>query len=157
MRFLSTVKLFEQKLRPLYNGLVITAGGLNYKRKQMPQIAVAQLDSFLIWLKDQGITVIDDSTIDIKAIKPTQGEFNFEKIKNIMQNGVDDKKYIISNDYYLLDGHHTWLAGLNTDDEQEISVCMVDLDIFDLIATAHRYSGSFIRDLNEHFRMIGDI
>ena len=66
-----------------------------------------------------------------------------------MPKGALDKPCIVSNDFYVLDGTHTWLAQLNRDQETEIDCYFVNMGIHDLINTSrlfHRVTNKTVKE-----------
>jgi ParB-like chromosome segregation protein Spo0J len=49
--------------------------------------------------------------LDPASIKPTQKDFNLDKVLTLVDSSVD-KPIIVSVDGYVLDGHHRYLAEL---------------------------------------------
>jgi hypothetical protein len=126
--------------------LTIPDSHFNVSREHMPQIKSDLLPIFLDHLKRTGITW-SKKRVDPNSLSATQGEFNTDKIKTLMQNSNSVTAVIISKDNYILDGHHRWLADLNSD--QKTNVIMVDLPILDLISTAKSFDGVFYKDVTE--------
>jgi disulfide oxidoreductase YuzD len=81
----------------------------------MPQIRAKHMQDFLSYIKKNNgkVRKID---ADPKKLKAIQGEFDKEKIKaNIEKIKTDGslKPIIISDDDYVIDGNHRWLAAMN--------------------------------------------
>ena len=85
---------------------------LGYKRSEMPQVDPAHYEEFLSYLKENNVA-LQPVTVSINQLKATQNEFNDKKILKKMQEGNVGKVVIVSNDNYVIDGHHKWLAELN--------------------------------------------
>jgi hypothetical protein len=88
-----------------------------YTRDQMPQIS-----------QDQITTLIDTGIGKLVKVVPTklratQKNFDYTKIASIKSN-PSDKPIVVSNDLYVCDGHHRWLAH---DWNNPISACVIDL------------------------------
>jgi hypothetical protein len=103
--------------------------GMTFSRKLMPQID--SIENFLKHL-DQQIIAHRQVKVDPRDLKSTQSEFNMDKV-NQMPSRKGPSGVIISNDNYILDGHHRWLA--HHRDGADISVIQVDLPILELIHT----------------------
>lgn len=101
-------------------------------RKHMPQIS--NMDGFLKDLKDNGYK-ITHTEVDAKSLKPTQSEFNMEKVKGMIASGAYKNKSIVTtDDNYILDGHHRWKAHMQQDEKQPIvKVNMKFDDLFDFV------------------------
>lgn len=90
-------------------------------RKNMPQI-----DNFEGFMKDLTITghKIVGKSVDPNSLEPTQHDFNDEKVKSILDNkSYNSRPIIITNDEYILDGHHRWKACSMTEDNQDV-ICI---------------------------------
>lgn len=78
--------------------------------------------------------------IALKDLKPSQKELQISKALRIcfddyLVNGVPNKLgLIVSNDGYIVDGHHRWCAGVLTSPNKEVEVYQVDLPINQLIS-----------------------
>lgn len=86
---------------------------LGKRRVSLPQI---HTDDFISDLDaSKSIPYHYDST-DPKSLIPTQSQFNDGKVKSIImgvRSGNDQKPIIVSNDNYIVDGHHRWAAHSN--------------------------------------------
>jgi len=96
------------------NEIYIPGPNLNIPRAEMPQIIKKMVPEFLKYLAQNNITVHKE-TIPTGKIKPIQAEINVPKVISMMQHTdlENDAPPIVSNDNYILDGHHRWLALLN--------------------------------------------
>lgn len=98
---------------------------LGKRRHGMPQIS--DYDAFLADLEKAGVAVV---TISIPAneLIPTQGEFNEAKVRGMIDAGKWDSKPIVSSDDdYILDGHHRWLAAAQL--KKSVKSRVVDMNI----------------------------
>lgn len=83
---------------------------LNKRRHAMPQIA--DFDAFVKDLEKEGIPIVNVK-IPPSELIPTQGNFNFDKVRGMIQAWKPNYKPIVtSDDDYILDGHHRWLAAV---------------------------------------------
>jgi len=126
------------------------AGNLGFKRKEMPQIEGKNIPKFLDYLKSEGVKY-KETTIDSKSLKPTQNQFNQEKIQGMI-DAIDQKKQhpiMVSKDGYVLDGHHRWLAHFNLG--RKILVIRIDLAVEDALDKMHNFPLSMTRGLKEHY------
>jgi ATP-dependent protease ClpP protease subunit len=87
---------------------------LGYYRKEMPQIDLEFLSMFLDSVKaTYGMDSITEEKKPLEKIKPSQRDLEMQKVyEKIGFNSWKDRKYIVSQDGYLLDGHHDWGAGI---------------------------------------------
>lgn len=98
-------------------------------RHTMPQIV--DHDAFMADLKQDSITVTQSSR-PAKELKPTQKNFNQEKVDDMKESGDWSKKpIVISSDDKIIDGHHRWLAAKQL--KKDIDVCIIDLPVRGLL------------------------
>lgn len=91
-------------------GTAIYAGGLGYKREQMPQIPADHRDGYLESLDRQGIAVKNERVSPLSLL-PTQNEIDANKVGKMLDKADDGKMpqaIFVSKDNYVLDGHHRW-------------------------------------------------
>jgi predicted glutamine amidotransferase len=124
---------------------------LNISRSVLPQIKGDSLQNFLNHLDSLGVKYTH-KTMKSCDLKPTQGEFNIDKVKALIRTNNDTKPIIVSKDNYVLDGHHRWLADYNSNDKS--SVIMVDQTILDLITTAKTFDGVLYKNVTENVSII---
>jgi len=102
------------------------------KRDTMPQISSKDIDKFLIHFSDK-VKVVPVK-VRLNSIKPSQSEFLEDKI---LDKTTDDhwktRRYILSKDNYLIDGHHSWAAGLEMQEDYEVDAYRINLSIKDLL------------------------
>jgi hypothetical protein len=133
-----------------------TPVSLDISRKDMPQIPSAKIKDFLAWLTKKGIGYIERWKPAAK-LKPTQSQFNAEKVQELMARFAKQpnrKPIIISQDDYLLDSHHSWLAAYNKSEFSYVNTIEVQLPIQDLIVVAKKYSGVHYKGINEQFEIL---
>lgn len=86
---------------------------MGIKRNQMPQIATEDYPEFIDYLKDNGASFTKD-TVHPKSLKAIQGEFSDSGVLKALKKRKLEKPIIASSDNYIIDGHHRWIAALNT-------------------------------------------
>jgi len=124
--------------------------GMTFGRSLMPQIRKEQIPAFLDHLKKQNISY-NNEKVSSKDLKATQMEFNLDKVMNMMSSlnsKANAAKIIISNDDYILDGHHRWLADYNDDKNGKSNTIRVDLPILELMRIAKDFDGSHSENLD---------
>lgn len=94
-------------MKPVPN-LDSTAGKSRYT---MPQIT--DYRAFVKDLVANGFDMPDTNDYETEQLTPTQKHFNDDKIQTIMDSNKKQDPIIISNDMYVIDGHHRWLAAHN--------------------------------------------
>lgn len=100
-------------------------------------------------LEGLGVQITD---LDLPAshLKASQSELNGGKtagIASAIENGTyDEARLFVSNDNYIVDGHHRWSASLGVDmrdghaGDIEMPVAQIDMDILELLAEANRFA-----------------
>ena len=124
---------------------------LDVNRKQMPQIAAADVPEFLRFLKDKGVS-FEQVLEKVGNIKPTQRHINADKVKGMVNNFDAEKMYqhfIVSKGNRLLDGHHRWATIKVKDGDADVNVIRVDLPIGKLIELGHDFDLSFTKGIAE--------
>lgn len=96
---------------------------MGIKRAEMPQIATKDYPEFIDYLKDNGAHFTKD-TVSPDSLKAIQGEFSDQGIEKALMKQHIKKPSIVSSDNYIIDGHHRWLAAMNTG--QSVDIFRVD-------------------------------
>lgn len=133
----------ELRVQPIHeevNTLEIPPQSLNVSRSIMPQIKGDQLNDYLSYLKDNDVDY-DMVKVAPKHLRATQSEFDMDKVQSMIDTNKEYKPPLVSKDFYILDGHHRWLADYNKDKENPVPVRMVNMPILDLMSLTHRFSG----------------
>jgi len=123
---------------------------LQLKRSEMPQINRETHKEFFAFLKKKGIST-KQSKIDASTLKPSQSQFNKEKIQGMI-DAIEDGSYkpkaiIVSKDNYVIDGHHTWIAHVNLN--KPMSVSQVDVGAKELFNLMHEFPKSYTKTVRE--------
>jgi hypothetical protein len=109
----------------------LPVGPLNLPRELLPQIQDPK--DFIRYLNSIGIEWKYEM-MPAKDIKSTQSEFNQEKIDSLKKlHKIPDSIYFLSNDDYLLDGHHRWIAQKDKNPEKKIKVIRIKKGILELL------------------------
>lgn len=99
-------------------------------RHALPQIN--KFDDFVADLAKQDIA-LDLRRLDPKKLTPTQSNFNEEKVDKMVADKVwSDKPIIVSEDMYVVDGHHRWLAAFKVG--AKVAARVVGMTCDDLLA-----------------------
>jgi hypothetical protein len=133
--------------RNLKESIEIPKIGMTFSRALMPQIKSDKMQSFMKHLEREGITHTNKK-LPVKELKATQSEFDLTKVDQMIGQR-NDIKIIVSNDGYIMDGHHRWLADYNTNKESKIKAIVVDLPILELMRIAKEFAGVEYRPLTE--------
>jgi hypothetical protein len=132
----------------LRNPIEVPPENLSISRSHMPQIAPDQRDNFLKSLEREGISHQFTRIAPIH-LKATQGEFNLDKVRSIIDKKPPTNSVIVSKDNFILDGHHRWLADYNIDKHEPTPMLKIDLPILDLLAQARRFDGVDFKSVTE--------
>jgi len=132
------LKLMRENKKKLYNNIPIEKDITNL-------LSTNLITKYLLKLRKENINSIAEKTANILNLKPIIPEIKKGKIK-MMNNAINNKKtdfmnypIIISNDNFILDGHHRWFlrkTKLNTDslfNNKFIKVKIIDFDIKTII------------------------
>lgn len=126
---------------------------MGFQRKEMPQVEGKNVPKFLTFLKKNGVSY-KEKIVDSKKLKPTQNQFNREKVQGMI-DVIDSKKQhpiMVSRDGFVIDGHHRWLAHYNLG--RKMSVYEIDLTVNDALDKMHDFPLSIKRNLKEAFDLI---
>jgi cytidyltransferase-like protein len=114
--------------------------GLTFARKEMPQIGAAS--SFMKYLRDNDIES-KRTKVDPNEFRSSQIEYDRDKVESLKMN-PSKNPIIVSNDGYIMDGHHRWLADQEESRKTDAIVC--DLPILDLIYHAKNHSQQTLKE-----------
>lgn len=111
----------------------------------------------LVDTSDQGIT-----QMPVGKLKATQANIKAKKTYSMAQGFLQgsnnpkgewdpaDSPILVSNDGYILDGHHRWSASLTADPEKEMNVRVIDLPMDKLLEESFKEKGVFRADLQDN-------
>lgn len=118
-------------------------------RSEMPQIDSTSREGLFSWLKKTA--GIENEWVDLSTaeLNPSQCQVNMDKISSLRTDpGVAEKPIIVSNDNYVLDGHHTWMANhLNGNQQKCVRLGAPASQCLDLMKA---YPKSFTKGINEN-------
>ena len=125
-----SIKTFEQFISEnLTTGMATYVKPIGtVQRHKLPNIIDDK--AFLEDVVTDSIGVIEyaDQT---EVFTPTQNEFNMDKVRSIVKNNSYDTPIIVSNDDYIVDGHHRWKAAQYSG--IDITVKKIDMAYTDII------------------------
>ncbi|MFA6199109.1 MAG: hypothetical protein WC679_01720 [Bacteroidales bacterium] len=144
MKKFDEYKDIEEKLRQL------VLHGFHIPRKDMPQIRSDLVPKYLDFLKEQGITHTKKS-IQVGKLKSTQGELDIQKVIPMMDkdNSANSKPIIVSNDNFVLDGHHRFAALYCKDETLTMNCIVINVKIQDLLNITKEFDQVFFKGLTE--------
>lgn len=118
--------------------------GLTFSRSVMPQLG--PVDKFLDNLKSHSIKY-REVKINSNDLKASQGEFNHAAIKSIIEDPRPAKsRVVISNDNYIIDGHHRVSANLSLG--KPTKAIRVDLPVLELIRLVKSFDTTQYRPIS---------
>lgn len=124
--------------------------GMTFSRVLMPQIG--DENEFIKNIKESGVSYKEEK-VDPNSLRSTQSEFDRDKIASMMIEPLSDKNgIIISNDDYVLDGHHRWIVAYNK--KQKIKVIRVDLPILELMRLAKSFEETTYKPVVESVKSV---
>ena len=118
-------------------------------RANMPQVAGKHYGELLDYLKDSGAN-FKMETVLANTLKAMQGEFSDAGIVKSLgkkMDGKGKKPIIASMDDYIIDGHHRWLAALNTGPEEEVDIIRVNKTGKDLLQMVIDFPKTTYKDI----------
>jgi hypothetical protein len=146
-------KKFDSLIREDDLRLIRLPDGLQIPRKEMPQIKSHDLSDFRKWLEDKGISS-EETKANVKELKPTQSAVNGVSIEQNFKNQpieqlAFEKPIMVSQDNYILDGHHRWYALKERRPNSQISIVAIDIPVKQLLGLMRKYPKVEFRDITE--------
>jgi preprotein translocase subunit YajC len=126
---------------------------LGMSRDKMPQVDSDNITDFILHFDQKvGVSKVKRK---LSQLKPAQGEINEDKLNYFLANKKNEKvkktKYIISNDNYLIDGHHRWAANLELKNENDTVSCYrINLPAQELVKRANKLNVTKNVDINDN-------
>lgn len=117
------------------------SGTLNIPRADMPQIKAEHRGAMVNFLNARGVTH-REGMVPADTLKPTQSEFSPERVSRAASRTEGDRSILVSNDGYVLDGHHQWLAA--RDSRDNVKAIVFDEPISSLISLAREFPSSTV-------------
>ena len=127
---------------------------LGIPRSDMPQFTDEVADAFVDSMARRGHNVYSEP-IPVGLLKATQREINAQRTLGMLDSyraGTFEKitnAVIVSNDNYILDGHHRWAALLVLDPYIKMEVHQIDVPICNLLTAANAFPGVTQRGIDE--------
>jgi hypothetical protein len=148
--------MIADKMTP--DQVYIPGPNLNVPRQEMPQVKKEFVSDFLNYLRESGVEVWRENA-PVGSLRPIQADINRPKVIGMMANTVLEKGMppIVSNDNYILDGHHRWLALLNgamqrNDKDYQMPIWRVDTDMRSLLALAKKFPDIQYKSIEESLK-----
>lgn len=109
------------------------SGGFNIARSEMPQLN--DIDAFIDHIERSGILALNIE-LRVDSLKPTQIEYDQAKVDSMI--GKDLGRIVVSNDLFVLDGHHRYFAAAQSG-VKTIKAVLVDTTINKLLNAAYAF------------------
>lgn len=119
---------------------------MGIKRNQMPQIATDDYPEFIDYLRDNGAS-FTKASVDPNSLKAIQGEFSDAGVIKALQKSKIKKPIIASNDNYIIDGHHRWVAASNTG--VDVNIYRVNKPVKELLQLVKDFPKTTYKDIYE--------
>ena len=139
-------RMFTRDVIPK-NGTYRPKKSLGISRRDMPQIEDEYQGKFLDYLNLKNIGYSKELKT-VSDLKPSQNEMSVSASRNLIGTEKIKKPLIVSNDGYVIDGHHRWLANMISDEEREVEVISIDMDAESLIREMKKFPRVKQRDIN---------
>jgi len=130
----------EESEEPVERGIISLDSGMGLSRAQLPQIKSTDVPEFIEWLDEKGVESLKTS-VEVGDLTPIQKEINLDKTDSMAakhtQGEIDlsaGKPVMVSNDEYLVDGHHRWYALRELNPDNRLDTIIIDAPILDLIS-----------------------
>ena len=119
------------------------------KRSDMPQVSKKDYPEFFEYLKSNGATFEMQRDIPANTFKSTQGEFSDAGVERSMTKllkGAKKKPIIVSQDNYIIDGHHRWLVAMNLGNST-VDTIKISMDADELLALVKAFNKTSYKDI----------
>jgi len=116
----------------------------NLPRSKMPQVHIDDYPEFFDYLSNNGATFSKEK-VSPRSLKPMQGEFAEKGVITSIIKDKLKKPVIASSDNYIIDGHHRWLAALNTN--QSVLIYRVSMTADKLLQHMLKFSKTYFKDI----------
>jgi hypothetical protein len=131
------------------------SGSLNVPRASMPQIKSEHRGALVQFLKGRGITHAQEEVAP-NLLRPSQAEFSTAKVEKALGFEGKQRSILVTSDGYVVDGHHQWLAALNTAPDTPIPVIRLDAPIQQTLIEAARFPSSGVDEASAAARSVGE-
>lgn len=120
-------------------------------RKDMPQLLSKDVKDFL---KHVGVK-FEVTYVNPLSLIPTQNQFNFDKIRDMDLDSVKGKFILVSQDGYVLDGHHRWLRMVSAE-HRLIPIVRLPWPLAVSLEKMRAFHKSFTKEVHEEVVAGGD-
>jgi hypothetical protein len=124
--------------------------GLTFSRILMPQLG--PLGEYKKKLDESGVAYSEER-VDPNDLKASQSEFDMNKVALMMDEPIKAQSgVIVSNDNYILDGHHRWIVAYNKN--MKLTVLKVDLPILELMRLSKTFENTHYKSVTESIKIV---
>lgn len=125
-------------------------------------VSTRLIQKFIEKLKMHDNSLVIYKTVYNDDLKPTIAELNSKKIKKMLEiygnrKNVGDTPIVISNDNFIVDGHHRWYSYKqhceSNNSEETMKVILIDLPLPKLITRMKEYKIEYNDDLYKKFKI----
>jgi hypothetical protein len=140
----------KMKLTTLLEEIINPEGSLGISRDEMPQIDGEHIGEFLDYVSDEGKDY-EKCSVPAGELQPSQNELDTDKADKIWnEDAAFENPLIISQDNYILDGHHRWLAVHRHDKDAEMDCIKLGDDAKESLELMHGFSKTKKRDIEDN-------
>lgn len=112
-------------------------------RAEMPQIKAEHRGAMVNFMNARGVAH-EEATVPASSLKPTQREFSREKVEKAKAYAGGNRAILASSDGHVLDGHHQWVAALESG--EDVRTIRLSAPIDELVKLAHDFPSSTVAD-----------
>lgn len=142
----------------ILEAIITPKNSLGIKREDMPQIDGKHVEDFLKYVHKCGRDY-ERVELPAKALQPSQGELDTDKAQKIWDEYEASKneganplagEIIVSQDKYVLDGHHRWLAVKENQPDMKIKCIMLGDNARPALDLMHGFEKTTKRDIEDN-------
>lgn len=130
-----------EKLNKEWTAFAPETGTKGIPRAEMPQIKSETRGAMVNFLNARGITSTQEE-VPADSLKPTQAEFSQKKVASALEYAYGDRSILVSSDNHVLDGHHQWLAKLQSG--EPVKVIRLNAPIDELINVVREFPSATV-------------
>ena len=117
------------------------SGTLGLPRAEMPQVKAEHRGAMVNFLDARGIEHWEGN-VPADTLKPTQAEFSPARVARAAENTDTSRSILVSNDGYVVDGHHQWLAA--KEKRESVKSIILDAPVSKLLPLLHEFPSSLV-------------
>jgi len=117
------------------------SGTLGLPRAEMPQVKAEHRGAMVNFLDARGIEHWEGN-VPADTLKPTQAEFSPARVARAAENTDTTRSILVSNDGYVVDGHHQWLAA--KEKRESVKAIILDAPVSKLLPLLHEFPSSLV-------------